>query len=112
MKPFDFFRTYQSHIRKLLATHDEDRAMALAVGGEFETMGILEASLLKQHGLLPSHTLIERGVRQRAVGLPAERLVTGPIHRHRCGTGPLRVRPKDLWPSRLALLPCCWRLHP
>lgn len=61
MKLSDLLSSYRKHSRQLLAQHDEDTAMSLAVGGDFETVGALEFCLLKDLGLQPHHTLIDVG---------------------------------------------------
>ncbi len=48
----DHQASYQQHLEALkLASPDSERTMQLAIGGEFRTMGILEANLLLQSGL-------------------------------------------------------------
>ena len=61
MKIPDFFKSYKKHTEQLLQGHDEAKAMALAVGGEFEAIGLLEYFLLLQNGLNAEHTLIDVG---------------------------------------------------
>jgi SAM-dependent methyltransferase len=52
---------YQKHIDGLLERHGETQAMSLAVGGEFEAIGLLEYYLLLQNGLQENHTIIDVG---------------------------------------------------
>ena len=47
----DFHETYNEHVRALKEQHSYDRAMQLAVGGEFEAMGLLERETLIFFGL-------------------------------------------------------------
>lgn len=56
-----FRRTYLQHIDDLLSVQGERRAMELAVGGHFDALGVLEVSLLRQHGLMPHHHLVDVG---------------------------------------------------
>lgn len=57
----DFFKTYTKHARGLLKQHDEDRAMSLAVGGDFEAVGALEFCALRQNGLEGHHRVVDVG---------------------------------------------------
>ena len=56
-----FLASYRKYVAGLLLNHDEHRAMSLAVGGDFETVGVLEYCLLLQEGLKPEHTLVDVG---------------------------------------------------
>lgn len=56
-----FLSTYPSHVRKLLRWKSRKRALSLAVGGEFDAVGMLEFYLLLQLGLRPEHSLIDVG---------------------------------------------------
>lgn len=57
----EFLKSYNKHIKGLLKAHDERKAMSLAVGGDFEAVGLLEYYLLLQHGLKPVDTVIDVG---------------------------------------------------
>jgi ubiquinone/menaquinone biosynthesis C-methylase UbiE len=58
----DHQSSYQQHLDELKrSTPDRERSMQLAIGGEFRTMGILEARLLMQSGLPPEGHLIDVG---------------------------------------------------
>ncbi|SDW35082.1 class I SAM-dependent methyltransferase [Lysobacter enzymogenes] len=61
MKLPHFLSSYLKQSRELLQAHDETRAMSLAVGGDFEAVGVVEFCLLKQWGLRPGHRLIDVG---------------------------------------------------
>lgn len=61
MKLPHFLTSYLKQSKTLLDTHDEPRAMSLAVGGDYEAVGVLELCLLKQWGLRPEHTVIDVG---------------------------------------------------
>ena len=71
--PSNFLASYKNHVSKLLRRHNEPKAMALAVGGDWEAVGLAEFHLLLQQGLAPDHTLVDVG----------------------CGSGRLAVRLKD-----------------
>jgi predicted TPR repeat methyltransferase len=57
----DYFSSYTRTLDSLIAQHGESRAMELIVGGQYETIGILEASLLRTLGLQPGHTVVDIG---------------------------------------------------
>ena len=57
----NFFNSYKKQISKLLQNNNEAEAMSLSVGGDFETVGLLEYYLLLQHGLQKKHTVIDVG---------------------------------------------------
>lgn len=61
MKLPHFLTSYHKQSKHLLDVHDEDRAMSLAVGGDYEAVGALEFCLLKQVGLQPGHTIVDVG---------------------------------------------------
>jgi ubiquinone/menaquinone biosynthesis C-methylase UbiE len=52
---------YLQHVRELLAGHATDRAMQLAVGGQFESLGKMMLWLLIDEGLKPEDCLIDIG---------------------------------------------------
>lgn len=61
MKLPHFLSSYLKQSRELIETHDESRAMSLAVGGDFEAVGALEFCLLKHLGLQPDQAVIDVG---------------------------------------------------
>ena len=61
MNTFNFLESYKKEIARLLETHEETKAMSLAVGGNFEAAGLLEYFLLLQNGLQKNHTVIDVG---------------------------------------------------
>lgn len=73
MKLPHFVDSYLKQTHELLGRHSEQEAMALAVGGDFEAVGVIEFCLLKQLGLEPHHSVIDVG----------------------CGSGRLAVQLKD-----------------
>ena len=69
--PSHFKKAYHSLVNRLSASGHEKQAMSLAVGGNYDTVGILERELLKLHGLGEHDYLID-------VGCGSGRL-TGPL---------------------------------
>ncbi len=61
MKTPDFLKSYNRQTKSLLKVHAEKKAMSLAVGGDFEAVGLLEYYLLLQQGLKPADTVIDVG---------------------------------------------------
>lgn len=61
MKIPDFLKSYNAHARKLLSIHPEREAMSLAVGGDFEAVGLLEYHLLRQQGLNAADSVVDVG---------------------------------------------------
>ena len=61
MKIPDFLKSYTQHTKGLLKVHNEKKAMSLAVGGDFEAVGLLEYYLLLQQGLKSTDTVIDVG---------------------------------------------------
>jgi SAM-dependent methyltransferase len=57
----DFIRAYRAHVRRLVDGHPLEKAMALAVGGQFEPFGILMRQILLDAGLAPDGYLIDVG---------------------------------------------------
>lgn len=56
-----FRQQYRDLVRSYTEKYPLDHAMALAVGGEFEAIGILERQLLIQQGLRPDGYLVDVG---------------------------------------------------
>ena len=73
----DFRSTYVGHVRKLQDTHSHDEAMKLAVGGEFEAIGLLELELLKHVGLRQDDYLIDVGCGSGRLARPLASYLTG-----------------------------------
>ena len=61
MKMPHYLSSYLKKSQELLDTHDEESAMSLAVGGDFEAVGQLECLALVHEGLRPEHTVIDVG---------------------------------------------------
>lgn len=78
MKSPSFKDSYNTLVRNLLGKHDEAEAMAKAVGGAFEAVGVLEACLLRQCGLQPGHTLVDVGCGSGRLAYQLRDWLTGP----------------------------------
>jgi len=61
MKIPNFLKSYNRHIQNLSSVYPQERAMSLAVGGDFEAVGVLEYHLLRQQGLRPADTVVDVG---------------------------------------------------
>jgi len=78
MIKLDFRASYRKLVEQLQAAHGQDRAMELAVGGEFEAVGLLEKQLLIQLGLRPEHHLIDVGCGSGRLSKHLRGYLTGP----------------------------------
>ena len=57
----DFKKSYQNLTRSLINTQSTEQAMSMAVGGDFESVGQIEYTLLLQYGLQKDHIVIDVG---------------------------------------------------
>ncbi len=57
----NFKKSYELLTQSLLQKHDQQTAMSLAVGGDFQAVGQLEYALLRHCGLEKHHTVIDVG---------------------------------------------------
>lgn len=57
----DSARTYREHTHRLLSQHSKETAMSLAVGGQFQSFGVLMRQVLVDAGLRNSDYLIDVG---------------------------------------------------
>jgi SAM-dependent methyltransferase len=57
----DFHKTYRRFVKNLSRDYSHDEAMKMAVGGEFDAIGILERETLIHHGLREDDYLIDVG---------------------------------------------------
>jgi len=73
-----FLSSYLKHSERLGESHDEDQAMSLAVGGNYDAVGRMEFQFLKQSGLRKDHAVIDVG----------------------CGSGRLAVQLRDYLEAR------------
>src|ERR1700676_3630429 len=58
---FHFVEDYERYVRDLKATHPIDDAMSIAVGGNFDSVGQIEAEVVKFAGLREGMTLLDLG---------------------------------------------------
>jgi hypothetical protein len=63
--------TYRNFVSVLGKRHRKDEAMRLAVGGEFEAIGIVERAILVQYGSHPEH-LTRNGALAPESGAPRQ----------------------------------------
>lgn len=74
----DYHGTYAQHVANLQSSGMEnDVAMSRAIGGEFETMGILERELLIQHGLPKDGYVIDVGCGSGRLAKPLAEYLEG-----------------------------------
>ena len=57
----DFKKSYEKQTKEIIEQHNLEKAMSVAVGGNFEAAGILERDLLIQYGLEKNHNVIDVG---------------------------------------------------
>ncbi|MDQ3818843.1 MAG: methyltransferase domain-containing protein [Acidobacteriota bacterium] len=73
----DFHKTYRRLVKSLSSSHTHDEAMRMAVGGEFEAIGILERETLIFHGLRRDDYLIDVGCGSGRLAKPLAEYLTG-----------------------------------
>jgi 2-polyprenyl-3-methyl-5-hydroxy-6-metoxy-1,4-benzoquinol methylase len=61
MAEFHFVEDYEKYVANLIANHPLDEAMNLAVGGNFESVGQIEADILRHFGLRDGMYVIDIG---------------------------------------------------
>ena len=61
MAEFHFIEDYRQLVRRLMATHDIDEAMSLAVGGDWENMGRNLSRFVQSLGLKPGMKVLDFG---------------------------------------------------
>lgn len=61
MAQFHFVRDYEKHVADLMGKYPIDEAMSLAVGGDYETFGNIEAGILRTAGLEDGMHLVDLG---------------------------------------------------
>lgn len=77
MKIPDFLKSYNKHAENLLRTYDKKKAMSLAVGGDFDAVGMLEYFLLIQNGLQRQHTVVDVGCGSGRLAFQLREFLTG-----------------------------------
>jgi SAM-dependent methyltransferase len=73
----DFHKTYRRLVKTLKASHSRDEAMKLAVGGDFEAVGMIELEALKFHGLKKDDYLIDVGCGSGRLAKPLAEYLEG-----------------------------------
>jgi len=73
----DFAATYQAHVTALRHSHSDARAMELAVGSDFEAVGLLEVDVLKAVGLTPAGYVVDVGCGSGRLAIPLASYLTG-----------------------------------
>jgi 2-polyprenyl-3-methyl-5-hydroxy-6-metoxy-1,4-benzoquinol methylase len=61
MATYHFVEDYERYVSDLIGAHPIDEAMSLAVGGDYESVGEIEASILQHHGLRDGMFVIDLG---------------------------------------------------
>lgn len=61
MTQFHFVKDYERHVRRLRLRYSRDKAMSLAVGGDYERMGQKEAAIVAYAGLRDGQSLLDFG---------------------------------------------------
>jgi ubiquinone/menaquinone biosynthesis C-methylase UbiE len=75
--PAHFKKAYHSLVNRLTTTEQTREAMSLAVGGNYDTVGILERELLVQHGLGENDYLIDVGCGSGRLTRPLSEYLSG-----------------------------------
>jgi SAM-dependent methyltransferase len=78
VKSLDFQNTYRGLVRRLKTRNSLDVAMKLAVGGDFDAIGILELELLIEFGLNRDDYVIDVGCGSGRLAKPLCEYLTGP----------------------------------
>lgn len=98
----DLQDSYPRLTRSLKCATDIDKAIADAVGGEFEAIGILELETLKYFGLKEDSYVIDVGCGSGRLAKPVS-ISDGQVPGHRYHSRVSRVRPPDCHEGRLAV---------
>lgn len=77
MSQLNFVKAYNFLVNKLKGQHENEKAMSLAVGGNFDAVGILERELLIQHGLKARDYLIDVGCGSGRLAKPLSQYLLG-----------------------------------
>ena len=74
----DIGAAYRRFVKTLRRDHDLDTAMKVAIGGEFDAMGIIEREILIQYGLQPNDYVIDVGCGSGRLAKPLSEYLRGP----------------------------------
>jgi len=69
---------YRQFVKTLSKSHDRDRAMEIAVGGQFDAVGQIEREILIHHGLQPDGYVIDVGCGSGRLAKPLAQYLKGP----------------------------------
>jgi ubiquinone/menaquinone biosynthesis C-methylase UbiE len=69
---------YRHFVKRLTKSHDHDRAMEIAVGGQFEAVGQIEREILIHYGLQPDGYVIDVGCGSGRLAKPLAQYLKGP----------------------------------
>lgn len=58
---FRYLQTYEQMVGGMLQAYPEEQAVALAVGGDYERIGVLEHAVLRANGLRPDSGVVDAG---------------------------------------------------
>jgi SAM-dependent methyltransferase len=78
MNKLNIRETYRRHVAKLGRRYGRQRAMEVAIGGEFEAFGIVEREILVQYGLGPDDYVIDVGCGSGRLDIPLSKYLHGP----------------------------------
>lgn len=73
----DFHKTYRRLVKTLITSHSRDEAMKMAVGGDFERVGLVERETLIYHGLKKNDYLIDVGCGSGRLAKPLAEYLEG-----------------------------------
>lgn len=73
----DCHQTYRGLVESCKRAHDTEQAMKLAVGGQFEAVGVLELETMKHFGLHADSYLIDVGCGSGRLAKPLSQYLTG-----------------------------------
>ncbi len=77
MNRLDFRTGYAGLVKRLRRRHSRDRAVRLAIGGQFEAFGIVERAILVQYGLQPDDYVIDVGCGSGRLAKPLAEYLRG-----------------------------------
>ena len=78
MNKLDVRSGYRGLVKRLRWRHTRDKAMQLAIGGEFEAFGRMELALVRQYGLQPGDYVIDVGCGSGRLAKPLSGYLRGP----------------------------------
>lgn len=76
MRSSHFVEDYRRHIQNLISLHPKEKAMSLAVGGNFDSIGQLLYEFLRQSGLVNGMNLVDIGCGSGRLARPLAKQMT------------------------------------